>query len=152
MSPEVATNLRGPGRVRDWTPEHGNTVRLVEDEINAGRTEAENRFLATLLPGRPRLMVWPRSDVGGAPWLCVSLDFSEGNRIQRTLRLDFDGTSLRGGWSPGFLNWDDGVRAEDAGVDTLGPDGLALDTPDADEAGRTAGRWFDDHIARWGRT
>ena len=36
------------------------------------------------------------------------------NVVRKTLRLDYDGHSLRGGWSPAFLSWDDGVRAADA--------------------------------------
>jgi hypothetical protein len=35
--------------------------------------------------------------------LCISLDFVEGNVIYRTLRLDFDGATMKGGWSPGRI-------------------------------------------------
>ncbi len=48
----------------------------------------------------------------GHPWLVVWLDFIEANVVHDTLRLDFDGRSIRGGWSPSYLNWDDGVPAK----------------------------------------
>lgn len=121
---------------------------LVGDEELA-RTEPERQFLTALLVGRPQLMVWPRGDPDGTPWLCISRDFTIDNKIQRTLRLDFDGAKLRGGWSPGYLNWDDGVRAEDAQVDTAPPDGLAADEADPEQAAALAGRWFDAHENRW---
>jgi hypothetical protein len=42
----------------------------------------------------------------------------------RVLRLDFDGVEIKGGWSPACLNWDDGVRAGDAGIDTSSSEGI----------------------------
>ena len=88
-----------------------------------------------------------RSDADGALWLCISRGYVEGGAIRRTLRLDYDGSSLRGGWSPACLNWDDGVRATDAGVETSTGDGLSADVSDPAEAAEIAGRWFDAHAA-----
>ena len=44
--------------------------------------------------------------------------------IVKTARADFDGASAKGGWSPSCLDWDDGVRVLDAGIDVGGADGL----------------------------
>jgi hypothetical protein len=85
--------------------------------------EAAEADFATRLSARvDGLAFWLHEDRRG-PWLLVSLDVVT-RRETRTLRLDFDHDGLRGGWSPGNLNWDDGMRAEDAGVDTAPPDGL----------------------------
>ncbi len=114
----------------------------------SARTPAEDTFLSLLLDGRPRLDVWLHEDEDGTPWTCVSRDFSVAGGIHDTLRLDFDGTSVLGGWSPANLNWDDGVRATAAGVDFQGPDGLRV-TGSVEDLAAAAARWFDRHVATW---
>ena len=54
--------------------------------------------------------------------MMVSYTFGPPGLAVGTLRLDYDGCDLRGGWSPSDLNWDDGVRADDARIDTSAPD------------------------------
>jgi hypothetical protein len=68
----------------------------------------------------------------------------EGNGVENTLRLDFDDRGIRGGWSPSCLNWDDGVRAEEALTDLAGPDGLDFPAAGASvqELARRAAEWF----------
>jgi len=61
----------------------------------------------------------------------------------------YDGKDLRGGWSPACLNWDSGVPAHDAQIDTTPPDGLSADDVSPAAAAALAGQWFADHIARW---
>jgi len=62
----------------------------------------------------PYLDVWLHTDAEGHPWMLISLDFTEAGAVRDTLRLDFDGASIAGGWSPYFLNGDDAVKAEAA--------------------------------------
>lgn len=112
------------------------------------RTAAEDAFLSLLLDGRPWLDVWLHSDEDGTPWTCVSHDFTVAGGIRDTLRLDFDGGCVLGGWSPANLNWDDGVRARAAGVDVDGLDGLRVTGPVEDLA-TAAAQWFDRHMATW---
>lgn len=94
-------------------------------------------------------MVWPHVDQDGSAWLCVSRDFTADGAIVRTLRVDFDGSGVRGGWSPAALNWDDGVRAEEAGVDVAPPDGILVETSDPDAAADLVAQWFDAHERNW---
>ena len=114
----------------------------------AARTAAEQEFLASLFGTRRGLDVWLHQDEDGTPWACVSCDFAVDGAIHGTLRLDFDGHQVLGGWSPANLNWDDGVRAAAAGVDVDGPDGLRVAGPVADLAA-AAGAWFDRHRDEW---
>jgi hypothetical protein len=79
----------------------------------------------------------------------VSHDFVEGGAVRDTLRLDFDGSTIAGGWSPGLLNWDDGVRADEAGVDTTPPEGIEASGKDAVALARLAADWFEDHRSNW---
>jgi len=60
------------------------------------------------------------------------------------LRLDFDERGIRGGWSPASLNWDDGVRAEEARIDVSGPDGVRYlaDGASVEDLARRAAEWF----------
>jgi len=111
------------------------------------RTQAEQEFLTLLLDGRPWLDVWLHQDVRGE-WACVSYDFSRDGVVVDTLRLDFDGSTVRGGWSPANLNWDDGVRAAEAGIDFDGSDGLNA-TGSAPDLAAAAGVWFDGHRQAW---
>ncbi|WP_280433575.1 hypothetical protein [Nocardia brasiliensis] len=68
--------------------------------------------------------------------------------IRDTLRVDYDGISLRGGWSPASLNWDDGVRANNAGIVTAPPDGLRRDNVAPVRAAHVAAEWFLAHRER----
>jgi len=54
---------------------------------------------------------------------------------------------MRGGWSKGNLNWDDGVRAEHAEVDFGPPDGIRVDGGDKTprELAQVAADWFARH-------
>jgi hypothetical protein len=116
-----------------------------------GRTPEESQFLDALhRDGGPPLDVWPRADDDGTPWLCISLDVMKEGAVWRTLRLDFDGATLKGGWSPSCLNWDDGVRADDAGIDASPPDGIHRVGLTPEVAAALAHAWFDDHRRRLG--
>ncbi len=100
----------------------------------------------------PELQDWYHEDPDGGPWMLVSYDFLEGSAVRETLRVDYDGTQLRGGWSPSCLNWDDGVRAAEALIDTGPPDGLSIDlASDPRQAAAIASTWFQAHIERWNR-
>lgn len=96
-------------------------------------TMLEAEFEAELERLLPGLDYWLCQDADGCPWLLVSTDFVIENVVRDTLRLDFDPSGIRGGWSPGLLNWDAGVRAEAAGIDTSGVDGI-----DESATGRTS--------------
>jgi hypothetical protein len=91
----------------------------------APATQHEVRFAAVLERLCPGLDYWLHHDERGE-WLLVSWDFVEDGSVCATLRLDVDEAGFRGGWSPALLNWDDGVRAEDAGISTTGPDGVRV--------------------------
>jgi hypothetical protein len=80
------------------------------------RTPQEQTFLANLLGSRS-LDVWLHEGSKGK-WPIVSKDCPEEGTIRATLRLDFDGSSIRGGWSPANLNWDDGVALNEPEIDT----------------------------------
>lgn len=113
------------------------------------RTPEEAVFLARLLRHRPHLDCWRHTTPDGKPWLIVSRDFVENNVIHDTLRLDFDGRTIKGGWSPAFLNWDDGVPATEAGIDLSPPDGIDLTSDSVEQLAITAAAWFRDHESRW---
>ncbi|MGW7682465.1 hypothetical protein ACWGID_17115 [Kribbella sp. NPDC054772] len=111
-------------------------------------TDVERAFFEGLSARVPGLDEWYHEDSDGTPWMLVSHDFVIGNAVTDTLRVDYDGTNLRGGWSPACLNWDDGVRADDALIDTSPPDGLRLDDVAPGPAAAATARWFAEHIAR----
>ncbi|MHC9291707.1 hypothetical protein ACRCUN_04525 [Mycobacterium sp. LTG2003] len=114
-------------------------------------TPSELEFETELEALVPGLDYWLREDDDCTPWLCVSRDFCEGPWIVDTLRLDVDTAGLRGGWSPRCLNGDDGMRAEAAGVDVAGPDGICLSAANRSgaELARLAAEWFLEHERRW---
>jgi hypothetical protein len=103
------------------------------------------RHLSSLVPG---LDDWYHADDDGGLWMMASYDFITDNTVHATLRVDYDGRRLRGGWSPACLNWDGGVRAEEALINTSSPDGLHLDDLGPDDAAVAAAAWFQMHIAR----
>jgi hypothetical protein len=112
-------------------------------------TATERTFFDELSALVPGLHDWYHDDPDGTPWMLVSHDFVVGGGIRDTLRVDYDGKDLRGGWSPASLNWDSGVRARDAEIDTTPPDGLSRDDVEPKEAAAIAAKWFATHIAKW---
>lgn len=114
-------------------------------------TTAESAFASALGSLVSGLDYWLHEDEDGSRWLLVSADFVEGNVVHDTLRLDVDRSRLSGGWSPASLNWDDGVRAQEAGIDTGPPDGINIDMPGASpaELAQVAAEWFSRHRASW---
>ncbi|MEU5259252.1 hypothetical protein [Amycolatopsis sp. NPDC021455] len=107
-------------------------------------TGAELAFARSLNSLVPGLDYWLHADDDGSPWLLVSLDFIEMRAVRATLRLDFDERGIRGGWSPSCLNWDDGVRAEEALIDLTGPDGLVVPVAGTtvEDLARRGAEWF----------
>jgi hypothetical protein len=114
-------------------------------------TPDERAFFDELLRHVPGLDDWYHEDPDGTLWMVASYDFVVDNCVRKTLRLDYDGRNLRGGWSPACLNWDDGVRADDALIDTTPPDGLRIDEVSSNAAVDAASAWFKEHIERWYR-
>jgi hypothetical protein len=110
-------------------------------------TSDETRFLAPLKERVPGVDDWYHEDADGAPWMIVSYDFVTDNVVRATLRVDYDGHSLRGCWSPAFLNWDDGVRAEGEHFDTGLPDGLIANDIGVRQAAELTATWLLSHIA-----
>jgi hypothetical protein len=119
----------------------------VDGGIGRARTHAENAFLSALLP-QVHLHVWLHRDPDGSPWLIASRDLHS-HTGSATLRLDFDGSSILGGWSPAGLNWDDGVRGRDAGLVGDGADEIFLQDPDPALLASEAAAWFSRHISVW---
>ncbi|MBN6039632.1 hypothetical protein [Amycolatopsis sp. 195334CR] len=123
---------------------------MASDDIDWGGrregepTSAELAFASSLNVLVPGLDYWLHADADGTPWLLVSLDLVEGQSIRDTLRLDFDDDGIRGGCSPSCLNWDDGVRAEEASIDLSGPDGLVVPANGAssEDLARRVAEWF----------
>jgi hypothetical protein len=73
-------------------------------------TAEQASFFAELSACIPELMDWYRRDADGTPWMIVSYDFMAGDLVVATLRLDYDGRNLRGGWSPASVTPDDAAR------------------------------------------
>lgn len=141
-----ATELSGPAS------HYAQRVDTFRDFGGESRnlTSAEDAFLKRLLVHRPPYLdVWLHTDADGHPWMLISLDFTEARAVRDTLRLDFDGTSIAGGWSPYFLNGDEGVRAEAASIALAPPDGIQLSDRAPAELVDAARRWFDEHWKNW---
>jgi hypothetical protein len=91
------------------------------------------------------------------PWMLVVLQMSQDRGgetvIVKTLRLDFDSTGIRGGWSPYNLNADVDVRASNAGVETGPADGIRMAASDGTpaELAQAAVDWFQRHWDEWER-
>lgn len=115
-------------------------------------TAIEQRFFESLLARVPDVQDWYHRDADGALWVVASYDIVRGTAIVATLRCDYDGERLLGGLSPGFLNWDDGVRADAAGVAFGGPSGLDAYCRDPEAAADLAATWFLERIAERART
>lgn len=101
------------------------------------------------LTGPPFFDLWLHNRPNDqSPWMLVSLSFFlEGKGgVVKTLRLDFDGLSIKGGWSPSNLNWDAEVPAEEAGVNLSEPDGICRTGANPDELARLAASWFKHHF------
>jgi hypothetical protein len=113
----------------------------------ASPTPGEAEFLALLKERVSGVDDWYHEDADGTPWMIVSYDFVVANAVRATLRVDFDGHSLRGCWSPAFLNWDDGVRAVGERFDTGPPDGLSAGEVSVREAADLAAAWLLARIA-----
>jgi hypothetical protein len=117
-------------------------------------TEAEREFgeaLGELLPHH-HLSYDCHVDADGEPWMLVAMFFivsTPGKASVRaaTLRLDFDAAGIRGGPSPGNLNWDTGMRAELAKVDLTPPDGISVSAEGHTirELAAIAAEWFQRH-------
>jgi hypothetical protein len=114
-------------------------------------TAQEAAFFDELVRCVAGLLDWYHEDPDGTPWMVASYDFVVGKAVRATLRVDYDGRNLRGGWSSACLNGDDGVRADDALIDVAPPNGLRFDGIDPNAAAVAAAAWFNDHIERWER-
>lgn len=111
-------------------------------------TSEEVLFFDALSKRIAGLQDWYHRDSDGALWMIASIDVApDGTRITDTWRCDFDGVRLLGGRSPGFLNWDDGVRAIAAGVDVDGVEGLKVEISDPRQAAEVAANWFEARIS-----
>jgi hypothetical protein len=109
----------------------------------ADPTAEEQLFFRSLSQRLDDLQDWYHADDDGTLWMTVSYDFCRDGCVAATLRCDWDGARLLG-----VLNWDDGVRAEVAGVATMPPDGLEADAADPELAAAIAGAWFEAHLGR----
>ncbi len=114
---------------------------------DADPTSGELAFLSELASRFP-VDDWYHQDDDGTLWMIVSRDFVTNGSVTATLRLDYDGRTMRGGWSPSGLNWDDGVRASDALIDTSTNDGLQVDCVEPQLDGIVAAAWFARHIEK----
>src|ERR671921_819775 len=105
-------------------------------------TAVETAFFTALAVHLPQVQDWYHRDADGLLWMTASVDDVRNGRMLATWRCDYDGHRLLGGASPAFLNWDDGVRALDAGVVVAGPEGLDAIETDPNRAAETAASWF----------
>jgi hypothetical protein len=108
------------------------------------RTEPEAIFLRTLLQSNGLgLDLWWSDD----PWVSVTLTQIRGNVAVDDVRLDFDGTSIRGGYDPSGLQ-DLYTPIEATVVNLDPPDGIVLSGP-PDQLAKAAMEWFEEVAAKW---
>jgi hypothetical protein len=105
-------------------------------------TEDEARFFAEVARRVPGVQDWYHQDADGTLWMIVSYDVMGPRGMADTLRVDYDRVAVRGGVSPANLNWDDGVRAEAAGIDLTPPKGMQASGLDPIEAAQAASEWL----------
>jgi len=110
-------------------------------DTSAARTPAESQFLAAVAQRMPFLDDWYHVDDQGRPWLLLSMDFGTDRAVEATLRLDFDGAGIQGGWSPACLNWE-------AGIDLSPPEGINVVSEDPALLADRAVEWFRWHRDR----
>ena len=115
-------------------------------------TADEQAFFAELQRRLPDVQDWYHADDDGTLWMTASYDLVQDHWIRDTLRVDYDGRTLRGGLSPACLNWDDGVRAHAAQIDTRAADGLHLDVTDPRHAAIATSAWFRRRISELQRS
>lgn len=112
-------------------------------------TKAESDFCGALeaLTSPPFFDFWLHSlPSDRSPWMLVSLTFcNEKGGVLKTLRLDFDGVRIKGGWSPGNLNWDCEIPATEAGVNLGEPDGIDKAGESPELLAQLASSWFLNH-------
>lgn len=111
----------------------------------AAPTEDEQEFFRLLSARIDEIQDWYHQDADGTLWMTASYDYVRDGGIVRTLRIDYDGSHLVGGWSPSSLNWDDGVRAGDAQIDTTPPEGIDCSVTSPEDAAAIAADWFKTH-------
>ena len=109
---------------------------------DAAPTADEVAFLERVTELVPSVQDWYHADEDGTPWMTVSYDDKVDGGMRATWRLDFDGIELVAGRSPGYLNWDDGVRGRATGMSLEPPEGLTLKVHSVEEAAHQAAEWF----------
>jgi len=108
-------------------------------------TPDELRFFSQLSTRVEGVQDWYHQDADGTPWMTASYDYVNQGTVFATLRVDYDGSRLAGGWSPACLNWDDGVRADEAHIEVDPPEGIDCPVSSPDEAAALAMEWFLRH-------
>ena len=108
-------------------------------------TPSEAEFAGEVRALVPEVDLWLHSDSDGRPWLLVSLDILDERGIRSVPRIDFDSDGATGGQSPAFLNWDSGVRATNAGIDTTPPVGFPQQQ--SREIAKRVAAWFQSQAA-----
>ena len=114
---------------------------------SAPPTQGESDFIAEVQRLVPEVQEWFLEDPDGTPWVIVSYDLMGPSGMRDTLRVDYDGESIRGGVSPANLNWDAEVRATEAGIDLSPPNGIHAAGLSPVEAARAASTWLLARIA-----
>lgn len=109
-------------------------------------TTKEVTFFQALTSRVEGVQDWYHRDADGSAWMTASVDVLEDGRMFTTWRCDYDGHRLLGGRSPANLNWDDGVRAIEAGVKVSAADGLDATEPDPYRAAQLAASWFLNRV------
>lgn len=119
------------------------------DGLKRRPTPDEQVFAEELTKLVPDVQVWLHNDPDGTPWMMISYDvMREAGGVAATLRLDFDAHAIIASLSPSALNWDDGVRAREAGITGERPDELNLSTDKEPlpKLAERAAQWFSGRI------